>query len=154
MLQHYTNYATYFELLENAEAPEGYLVEKEKARQLLLRKVGRTPDSIEKKARIMLDHFFAKTVSRIGGQAKAMIVTSSRAHAVLYKQTVDRLLKQEYGGEVQALVAFSGKVTIGEEAYTEEGMNPPDAKDIREVFKTQKYRILIVANKFQTGFDT
>jgi type I restriction enzyme R subunit len=83
------------------------------------------------------------------------VVTSSRAHAVLYKQTIDRLLRDEYAAQTQALVAFSGKVSIKghDTPYTEQEMNPKDAKDIREAFKKQKYRILIVANKFQTGFD-
>jgi type I restriction enzyme R subunit len=84
-----------------------------------------------------------------------MVVTSSRAHAVLYKQTIDRLLREDYASQTQALVAFSGKVLIKghNTIYTEGEMNPKDAKDIREAFKKQKYRILVVANKFQTGFD-
>ncbi len=103
----------------------------------------------------MLDHFFDKTVHKIGGTAKAMVVTSSRAHAVLYKQIFDRLLREDYASQTQALVAFSGKVLIKgtPDAYTETGMNPGDATNIRQAFKKQKYRILIVANKFQTGFD-
>ena len=155
VLQNYTTYSTYFELLENAKAPPGYEVEKAKGRMLLMKHVGKHPHTIESKAKIMLDHFFTKTVHKIGGESKAMVVTSSRAHAVLYKQIFDRLLHDDYADQTQALVAFSGKVTIKDDrqAYTEEGMNPADAKDIREAFKKQKYRILIVANKFQTGFD-
>jgi type I restriction enzyme, R subunit len=155
VLQNYTTYGTYFELLENEKAPPGYEVESAKGRMLLMKHVGKHPHTIESKAKIMLDHFFTKTVHKIGGEAKAMVVTSSRAHAVLYKQIIDRLLHEDYADQTQALVAFSGKVTIkgDKEAYTEEGMNPTDAKDIRAAFKKQKYRILIVANKFQTGFD-
>ena len=155
VLQSYTTYKTYFELLENEKAPAGYEVETAKGRRLLMKHVGKHPHTIESKAKIMLDHFFSKTANKIGGEAKAMVVTSSRAHAVLYKQTFDRLLREDYAGQTQALVAFSGKVTIkGHDApYTEGEMNPKDAKDIRAGFKKQKYRILIVANKFQTGFD-
>lgn len=155
VLQNYTTYGTYFELIENENAPPGYEVEKGKGRRLLLEQVGRHPYTIESKAKIMLDHFFSKTIHKIGGQAKAMVVTSSRAHAVLYKQTIDRLLREDYAGRVQSLVAFSGKVSIAgyDSPFTEESMNPRDAKDIRKAFKKQKYRILIVANKFQTGFD-
>jgi len=153
VLKTYATYGTYFELVANEKAPPSYQVEKAKARRLLLKHVGKHPHTIDSKARIMLDHFYEKTAGRIGGQAKAMIVTSSRAHAVLYKQAVDRLLKEEYGGKVHALVAFSGTVNIAGESYTEDSMNPSDAKDIRAAFKKQKYRILIVANKFQTGFD-
>jgi len=155
VLQNYTTYGTYFELLENEKAKPGYQVESAKGRRLLLKHVGNDPHTIESKAKIMLDHFFSKTIHKIDGEAKAMVVTSSRAHAVLYKQEIDRLLRDEYAGKVQSLVAFSGKVSIKSHAapYTEEEMNPKDAKDIRQAFKKQKYRILIVANKFQTGFD-
>jgi type I restriction enzyme, R subunit len=155
VLQSYTTYSTYFELLENEKAPPGYEVETAKGRRLLMKHVGKHPHTIESKAKIMLDHFFSKTVNKIGGEAKAMVVTSSRAHAVLYKQTFDRLLREDYAGQAHTLVAFSGKVSIKghDEPYTEEEMNPRDAKNIREAFKKQKYRILIVANKFQTGFD-
>jgi type I restriction enzyme R subunit len=155
VLENYATYGTYFELLENEQAPPELLVESSKARRVLLRHVGRHPHTIESKAKIMLDHFFTKTAHKIGGEAKAMVVTSSRAHAVLYKKVIDRLLHEDYADQTRALVAFSGKVSIaGDQApYTEEGMNPADARDIRAAFKKQKYRILIVANKFQTGFD-
>lgn len=155
VLQNYTTYGTYFELLENEKAPPGYEVESAKGRMLLMKHVGKHPHTIASKAKIMLDHFFTKTVHKIGGEAKAMVVTSSRAHAVLYKQIIDRLLHDDYADQTKALVAFSGKVTIkgDKDPYTEDGMNPADAKDIRAAFKKQKYRILIVANKFQTGFD-
>jgi type I restriction enzyme R subunit len=155
VLQSYTTYSTYFELLKNEKAPPGYEVETAKGRRLLMKHVGNHPHTIESKAKIMLDHFFSKTIQKIDGEAKAMVVTSSRAHAVLYKQAIDRLLREDYLAQTQALVAFSGKVFIkGTSApFTEEGMNPKDARDIREAFKKQKYRILVVANKFQTGFD-
>lgn len=155
VLQSYTTYGTYFELLENAKAPPGYEVAEIKGKKLLMKHVGRHPHTIESKAKIMLDHFFTKTVHKIGGESKAMVVTSSRAHAVLYKQIFDRLLRDDYASQTQALVAFSGKVVIKGHAdsYTEGGMNRADVTDIREAFKKQKYRILIVANKFQTGFD-
>ncbi len=155
VLQNYTTYGTYFELLENEKAPPGYEVDTEKGRRMLLKLVGRHPHTIESKAKIMLDHFFSKTVHKIDGEAKAMIVTSSRAHAVLYKQAVDRLLRDDYASQTNALVAFSGRVSIKGLGgpHTEEDMNPPDARNNRAAFKKQKYRILIVANKFQTGFD-
>lgn len=155
VLQSYTTYSTYFELLENEKAPPGYEVETAKGRRLLMKHVGKHPHTIESKATIMLDHFFSKTIQKIDGESKAMVVTSSRAHAVLYKQIIDRLLRDDYAARTQALVAFSGKVFVKghNTPFTEEGMNPKDAKDIREAFKKQKYRILIVANKFQTGFD-
>ena len=155
VLESYTTYSTYFELMENQKAPPGYEVETAKGRRLLMQHVGRHPHTIESKAKIMLAHFFDKTIHKIGGEAKAMVVTSSRAHAVLYKLAIDKLLLEDYAGQTQALVAFSSTVTIKDHdaTYSEESMNPKDAKDIREAFKKHKYRILIVANKYQTGFD-
>lgn len=110
VLQSYTTYSTYFELLENEKAPPGYEVDTAKGRRLLMKHVGKHPHTIESKAKIMLDHFFEKTIHKIDREAKAMVVTSSRAHAVLYKQTVDRLLHEDYAAQTQALVAFSGGV--------------------------------------------
>ena len=95
------------------------------------------------------------TIHEIDWQGKAMVVTRSRAHAVLYKQAFDRILKEEYHNKTNALIAFSGAVQFdGEDHnYTEDNMNPKEVKDIKNAFDTAKYRILIVANKFQTGFD-
>jgi type I restriction enzyme R subunit len=101
---------------------------------------------------MMLNHFMDKTIHKIGGRAKAMLVTSSRAHAVLYKIAFDKIIKEQ-GFDIQTLVAFSGTVEIEPDKYTEDSMNGPKVKDIAEEFKKPGYKILIVANKFQTGFD-
>jgi type I restriction enzyme R subunit len=148
----YVTYKTYFELLENEKAEGEKLVEELKARRLLLEYVDRHAFAIRRKAHIIVDHFTRKTAQKIGGQAKAMVVTHSRAHAVLYKQAIDDVLREQnltFG----ALVAFSGTVTINEQKYTEENMNPPGTGDIAETFKNPMQRLLIVANKYQTGFD-
>ena len=93
-----------------------------------------------------------KQFIKLAVDAKAMLVTSSRAHAVLYKQAFDKIIKEQ-GFDIQTLVAFSGTVEIEPEKYTEGSMNGPKVKDIAEEFKKPGYKILIVANKFQTGFD-
>jgi type I restriction enzyme R subunit len=152
VLQSYTTYKTYFELAENEKAEGEKLVEELKARRLLLAYVDQHEFAIKRKAHIIVDHFTRKTARKIGGQAKAMVVTHSRAHAVLYKQAIDEVLREQnlpFG----VLVAFSGTVTIKEQKYTEENMNPPGTGDIGEAFKNPVQRILVVANKFQTGFD-
>src|SRR5207249_6343336 len=87
-----------------------------------------------------------------GGKAKAMIVTRSRLHAVRYRLAVDRYL-QERGYPFRALVAFSGTVEDGRRAYTEPGMNGFPEAQTAKTFERPEYRFLIVANKFQTGFD-
>lgn len=152
VLTSYTTYQTYFELIENEKAEDEKLFEKLQARRLLLEYVDRHEFAIRRKAHIIVDHFTRHTAHKINGQAKAMVVTHSRAHAVLYMQAIQQVLSEQnlnYG----ALVAFTGTVTIDGEKYTEASMNPPDTGDIAEAFKKPEQRILIAANKFQTGFD-
>jgi type I restriction enzyme R subunit len=100
----------------------------------------------------MVEHFHGQVSPRIGGKAKAMIVTRSRRHAVRYKLSLDAYLR-ERGYPYRALVAFSGTVHDEGIAYTEAGMNGFSEKQTAEVFKRPEYRFLVVANKFQTGFD-
>ena len=152
VLDNYITKSTYFELIENENAEDDKAFEKLKAKRLLLNEVNKHPFAIASKSHIMLDHFMDKTIHKIGGRAKAMLVTSSRAHAVLYKQAFDKIIKDQ-GFDIQTLVAFSGTVEIELEKYTEDSMNGPKVKDIAEEFKKPGYKILIVANKFQTGFD-
>lgn len=152
VLDNYVTKSTYFELIENENTEEGKEFEKLKAKRLLINEVNKHPFAISAKSHIMLAHFMEKTIHKIGGNAKAMLVTSSRAHAVLYKNSFDKIIpEQGYG--IQTLVAFSGTVQIDNEEYTEDSMNGPKVKDIAEEFKKPGYKILIVANKFQTGFD-
>lgn len=152
VLQNYTTKSTYFELIENENAEQGKEFEKLKAKRLLVAEVNKHPFAISAKSHIMLDHFMDKTIHKIGGRAKSMLVTSSRAHAVLYKKAFDKII-DEQGYNIQTLVAFSGTVEIENDKYTEENLNGPKVKDIAEEFAKPGYKVLIVANKFQTGFD-
>lgn len=152
VLQNYVTKSSYFELIENENAEDGQEFEKLKAKRLLLAEVNKHPFAISAKSHIMLNHFIDKTIHKIGGRAKAMLVTSSRAHAVLYKKEFDKIINEQ-GYDIQTLVAFSGTVEIETNKFTEDGMNGPKVKDIAEEFKKPGYKILIVANKFQTGFD-
>jgi type I restriction enzyme R subunit len=156
VLRNYTTYTAYWRLLKTTEDDPHY--DKSKASHLLKSFVELHPHAIGEKVRIMVEHFATQVQDRIGGRAKAMIVTRSRLHAVRYKLAVDHYLK-ERGYPFKALVAFSGKVQDGAEPYTESGMNSASAgKSIGEgqtaaEFGKPEYRFLIVANKFQTGFD-
>ncbi|MEI6820837.1 MAG: DEAD/DEAH box helicase family protein [Bacteroidota bacterium] len=152
LLDNYITKSAYFELIENENAEDDKAFEKLKAKRLLLKEVNKHPFAIASKSHIMLNHFMEKTIHKIGGRAKAMLVTSSRAHAVLYKIAFDKIIKEQ-GFDIQTLVAFSGTVEIEPEKYTEDSMNGPKIKDIAEEFKKPANKILIVANKFQTGFD-
>ncbi len=152
VLDNYITKKAFFELKENENVEEGKKYEKLKAERLLIRAANIHPHAIATKSHIMLNHFMDKTIHKIGGRAKAMLVTSSRAHAVLYKIAFDKISKEQ-GFDIQTLVAFSGTVELDLVKYTEEGMNGPKVKDIAEEFKKTGYKVLIVANKFQTGFD-
>jgi len=152
VLASYTTYKTYFELIETEKAEGEKEVEKLKARRLMLQYVDQHEFAIKRKAYIIVDHFTRNTAHKIAGQAKAMVVTHSRAHAVLYKQALDEVVREQ-NLSFGVLVAFSGTVTINEQKYTEESMNPPGTGDIAEAFKNPAQRLLVVANKFQTGFD-
>ena len=152
VLDNYITKSTYFELIQNENAEDDKDFEKLKAKRLLLNEVNKHPHAIASKSYVMLNHFMDSTIHKINGKAKALLVTSSRAHAVLYKLKFDKIIKEQ-GYNIQTLVAFSGTVEIELEKYTEDSMNPPKVKDIAEEFKKPQYKILIVANKFQTGFD-
>lgn len=151
VLKNYTTYQTYFELLKKVEDDPEF--DKKKAQRLLIGYVERHEHAIEKKTQIMVEHFEEKIASELYGKAKAMIVTKSRLHAVKYKQAFDKYLAEK-GYPHKALVAFSGTVRDGKLDYTETQMNGGiSEKQTAEEFKKDDYKFLIVAEKFQTGFD-
>ena len=150
VLEHYTTYKIYWKLLKTIKDDPHY--EKGKATYLLRSFVDLHEHAIRKKVEIMVEHFHAQVAHRIGGRAKAMIVTRSRLHAVRYKLTLDAYLR-ERGYPYKALVAFSGTVRDEGIEYTEGNMNGFSEKQTAEVFKRPEHRFLVVANKFQTGFD-
>jgi type I restriction enzyme R subunit len=150
VLANYTTYTACWRLLKKIEGDPRY--DKQKAEYLLKSFVDLHPHAINEKVRIMTEHFAAKAQNSIGGKAKAMIVTRSRLHAVRYNLAVDKYLK-ERGYPFKALVAFSGTVLDGGKSYTEAGMNGFSETQTAKTFERPEYRFLIVANKFQTGFD-
>ena len=150
VLDSYTTYKVYWRLIKKIEGDPRY--DKTKADYLLRSFVDLHPHAIGQKVQLMVDHFVGMTQGEIGGRAKAMIVTRSRLHAVRYKLAVDRYLS-ELGNPFKALVAFSGAVKDGGQSYTESGMNGIPEAQTANTFDRQEYRLLIAANKFQTGFD-
>jgi len=152
VLKSYSTYDQYYSLLKKVQDDPSF--DSKKAKRLLKNFVSKHEATIQNKTRIMLDHFLSSVSSQLEGQSKAMIVTASRLHAVRYKIAVDKYLKS-LGCGFKALVAFTGTVKDpkdGEE-YTESGMNGFPEKDTADRFEGGEYRILIVASKFQTGFD-
>ena len=153
VLQNYTTFKRYFELVKSV--PEDREYEKARTLRALTNYVDLQHHSIETKTRIILEHFTEHTAKTIEGKGRAMLVTPSRLHCVRYKQAFDRQMK-EMGLPYGCLVAFSGTVhdIDNRQDYTENGMNElPPSTSIADSFKDPQYRILIVASKFQTGFD-
>ena len=150
VLESYTTCKAYWRLWKTVEDDPRY--DKQKAAHLLKSYVDLHPHAIGEKVRILIEHFTGQVQNQIGGRAKAMIVTRSRLHAVRYKLAVERHLG-ELGNPFKALVAFSGSVKDGGETYTEPGMNKVSEAQTARTFEGPDYRFLIVANKFQTGFD-
>ena len=153
VLQNYTTFKRYFELVKSV--PEDKEYEKARTLRALTNYVDLQPHSIETKTRIILEHFTARTAKTIEGKGRAMLVTPSRLHCVRYKLEFDRQMRK-MGLSYGCLVAFSSTVhdIDNGQDYTEDGMNGlPSRVSIADSFKSPEYRILIVSNKFQTGFD-
>jgi type I restriction enzyme R subunit len=154
VLKSYTTYGTYFRLLKACE--EDPNVERKTAARALARFVKLHAYNISQKTELMVEHFQAVTRHKIGGRAKAMVVTGSRLEAVRYKQSFDRYIKEK-SYAIKSLVAFSGTVQddkLSDVSYTEEGLNLGiREKELPERFASQDYQVLLVAEKYQTGFD-
>lgn len=154
VLKSYVTYKTYYKLIKKAGDDPN--VERKKAAKALARFMRLHPHNIGQKTEVMVEHFQHFTRHKIGGHAKAMVVTGSRLEAVRYKQEFDRYIKEK-GYPIKSLVAFSGTVEddkIPDKTYTEVGMNDGiKEKELPETFAKPDYRVLLVAEKYQTGFD-
>lgn len=109
--------------------------------------------NIAQKVEIIIEHFRANVAGCLGGKAKAMVITSSRPAAVKYRQEFEKYIRAKGYTGIQALVAFSGKVVLNNEEYTEVSMNDIKEEELRFEFDRSCYQVLIVADKYQTGFD-
>jgi len=154
VLKNYMSFKRYYKIIKRSDINDKEY-EKKKTVRLLGSYVDLQDHAIERKARIMIEHFVSQTQNEIQGKARAMVVTKSRLHAVRFKRKFDEIM-QEMKLPYSALVAFSGTVKDAEtnEEYTETGMNQLQGKiSIPEALKLPQFRLLIAANKFQTGFD-
>jgi type I restriction enzyme, R subunit len=157
VLPNYITYSTYFQLVKKITSDPNY--DKVKASRLLNIFVEMNEHTIERKTAIIIEHFLENCINEIPdkngkGQAKAMLVCSSRAQAVKYKIAFDKYLS-ERGINIKALVAFSGLIQPegSHIEYSEARMNGFPENQTASYFKKSQYKFLIVANKFQTGFD-
>ena len=172
VLQNYTTYQTAFQLARLSETGEleefdvrgalpvgasGEEVDQDAAASQLRRWVRLHPETIAQKVEIIVEHFHANVAHLLGGQAKAMVVTDSRLAALRYKKAMDAFLAERDDLDYGTLVAFSGAVDDpdepGVDPVTEGQANPGAPADLAAALDTDAYAVMIVANKFQTGFD-
>ena len=158
VLQNFTPYRVAYKLAHGDKDWDDKDVDKSEAAKTIARWVRLHPHNISQKVSIIIEHFRANVMWRLDGQAKAMVVTDSRKAAVRYKIEMEKYIKSEgYDKDMSILVAFSGEVDdpdYGAETFTETNMNKQlKGGGIREGFMNEESKILIVANKFQTGFD-
>jgi type I restriction enzyme, R subunit len=155
VLANYTCYERYYELVRTADNDPD--LPRKKAAKAIARFVELHPHNIAQKVEIIIEHFRNHTRHKIGGRAKAMVVTRSREHAVKYKLAFDKYIQEKGYTDIKSLVAFSGSVALEdfpEAKFTETSMNGGiKSTEIREKFDSDAYQVLLVANKFQTGFD-
>jgi type I restriction enzyme R subunit len=151
VLLNYTTYKTYWKIEKAiADDPDH---DKTRAKSAIAKYVSLHPTNLAQKAEIIVEHFRQHTAHKISGRAKAMVVTSSRLHAVRYKEAIDRYIMAHQVPDLATLIAFSGKVLDDNVTYTEASMNGFGDRETAEKFDTKDYQVLIVAEKFQTGFD-
>ena len=155
VLANYTCYERYYELVRTSEADPD--LPRKKAAKTITRFIELHSHNIAQKVEIIIEHFRNHTRHKIGGRAKAMVVTRSREHAVKYKLAFDRYIQDNGYSDIKSLVAFSGSVALEdfpEAKFTETSMNGSiKSTEIPEKFASDAYQVLLVANKFQTGFD-
>ncbi|SFZ94445.1 type I restriction enzyme, R subunit [Flaviramulus basaltis] len=153
VLQNYTTYKTYYRLSKEIE--DDPKVNKKQASMAIGRFLSLHPHNLSQKTQVIIEHFRQVVSKKIGGKAKAMVVTSSRLHAVRYKEEFDKYIKDKGYTDIKTIVAFSGKVIYDSypEGVTEVQLNGFKEKELPKRFGTSEYQLLLVADKYQTGFD-
>ncbi|MBV7260447.1 type I restriction endonuclease subunit R [Photobacterium sp. WH24] len=163
VLKNYTNYKVIYQLKQKLDAAD-IEVDAGKAKVKLNNWVRLHDHNISQKVKVIVEHFKKNVMGLLGGQAKAMVVTSSRKEAVRYKLAFDKYVAENGYSGIQAMVAFSGEVefhpndpdsmALLDQKFTEHNMNPDlKGREMRNAFNSDDYQVMLVANKFQTGFD-
>ena len=151
VLKNYVTYKNYYKIIKTID--DDPQIETSSGVKAITRYESLHPHNIAQKTAIMIEHFREVTKKQIGGKAKAMVVTSSRLHAVRYLNEFKRYIKAHGYEDLDVLVAFSGEVIDDGEPYTEEKMNGIKESQLKATFHSDEYHMLIVAEKYQTGFD-
>jgi type I restriction enzyme R subunit len=155
VLQNYTTYKRFFGLIKQAE--DDPLVSRKQAARALGRFMELHPVNIDQVVTVIIEHFRTNVMHELGGRAKAMVVTGSREAAVRYKLAFDAYVKKQGYQGIRSLVAFSGSLELDDlpgKSFTEVSLNDglPES-ELPERFEGEDYRVLLVAEKYQTGFD-
>lgn len=154
VLQNYTTYETFYQI--NKEIEEDPRCKTADAKRQIARFVELHDTNIAQRIEVIVEHFRTSVMTELGGMAKAMVITASRQGAVKYRQAFDDYIKKHGYTDIKALVAFSGKVKLpgdNETEYTEASMNGFAEDRLTKEFDKDDYQVLLVANKYQTGFD-
>ena len=153
VLQNYTEYSTFYRL--NKEIEDDPRCKTNEAKRQIARFIELHETNIAQRIEVIAEHFRTTVMQELGGQAKAMVITASRQGAVKYRQAFEEYITKKGYDNIHALVAFSGKVKLDndEHEYTESSINGIPEDKLTDEFDTNAYQVLLVANKYQTGFD-
>lgn len=153
VLQNYITYSTYYQL--NKEITEDPKYKTNEAKRQIARYVNLHEVNIGQRIEVIVEHFRTTVMQELDGKAKAMVITDSREGAVKYYQAFEKYIKRKGYNDIKALVAFSGTVKIKDDntEYTEAGINGFSEEKLPAKFDKEDYKVLLVANKYQTGFD-
>lgn len=153
VLQNYTEYLTFYQI--NKEIEDDPRCKTNEAKRQIARFVELHDTNIAQRVEVIVEHFRTTIMQELGGQAKAMVITASRQGAVKYRQAFEDYTKKKGYDDIKALVAFSGKVKLpdADKEYTESAMNGFPEDCLPKEFDSEDYQVLLVANKYQTGFD-
>lgn len=151
VLKNYTTYGAYYQLEKTIEDDPAFKGRKAQAR--VARYASLHPTAIDQKVEVIVEHFRRHVAGKLNGQAKAMIVTQSREHALRYWQQLTRYIADKGYSGLKSLVAFSGDLDIDGNVWTEASANGFAETELPKKFDTDEYQALVVAEKYQTGFD-
>lgn len=151
VLKNYTTYGAYYQLEKTIEDDPAF--KGRKAQSRVARYASLHPTAIDQKVEVIVEHFRRHVAGKLNGQAKAMIVTQSREHALRYWQQLNRYIQDKGYADLRALVAFSGDLTVDGNVWTEATANGFAETELPKKFDTDAFQILVVAEKYQTGFD-
>ena len=151
VLQNYTEYKTFYHI--NKEIEEDPRCKTVEAKRQIARFVELHETNISQRIEVIIEHFRTTVMNELGGMAKAMVITASRQSAVKYRQALEDYIVRRGYKDIRALVAFSGKVVSDGKEYTESSINGFSEDRLTKEFDKDDYKVLLVANKYQTGFD-